>query len=218
MFKLTAKKRESGKGLENLKAEGMIPAVFYGFKRETTPIAVSLKDFRKIWREAGESSAIVLETEAGPVDVLIHDMQTDPISDTPIHVDFLAIDMTKKITVAVPVEFEGEAPIVKGGTVTLVKVLHEVEVEALPKDLPHSLSVDVSAMDALDSQVLVKDIELPSGVTLITGADEVVASISEQKEEVEEVAPVSIADIELSEKKGKKDEEGGEAVAEESKE
>ncbi len=207
MLKLTSKKRESGQNLDALRKEGTLPAVFYGFKRETTPVSVSLKDFRKIWREAGESGTIVLETENGPIDVLVHDVQTDPISDTPIHVDFLAIDMNKKITVSIPLEFEGEAPIVKSGTATLVKVLHEIEVEALPKDLPHSISVDVSSLDSLDSQILVEHVKLPSGVSLVTPKEEVVASVSVQKEEVEEATPVSISDIELSEKKGKKDEE-----------
>ncbi len=88
-------------------------------------------------------------------------------------------------------------------------MLHELEIEALPKDLPHNLIVDISKLSALDSQILVKDISLPAGVVLLSGPEEVVAAISVAQEEPEEAAPApSIADIELSVEKGKKEEEG----------
>ena len=100
----------------------------------------------------------------------------------------------------------------------MVKVLHEIEIEALPKDLPHNLIVDISKLETLDDVILVSDIKLPSGVVAITNSTEVAASIVEQVEEKEEeVVPVDLSDIEV-EKKGKKDEEEGEGVKEENKE
>src|SRR3989338_4928762 len=207
MFTIKASKRDLDKKLDDLRKSGEIPAVFYGEGKTTTSITLSSIEFKKIWREAGESSAVKISTPDGDIDVLIHEVQVDPVTDEPIHVDFLAIDMKKKISVKVPLEFTGVAPAVKNGIGNLVKVLHEIEIEALPADLPHNLSVDISTLLGLENNILVSDIKLPSGVIAITKGDEVVASIIAQVEEKEEVAvPVDLSAIEV-EKKGKKEEE-----------
>ncbi len=139
-------------------------------------------------------------------------MQVDPVTDEPIHVDFLAIDMKKKIKVKVPLTFEGISNAVKTGLGNLVKVLHEIEIEALPADLPHSLFVDISKLETLDNNITVSDIKLPAGVVAITSGTEVVASIVAQVEEKEEVAVApDLSAIEV-EKKGKKEEEGAPAA------
>ena len=208
MFTIKDKKRSADVKLDALRKGGEIPAVFYGAGKETTSISLSTVEFKKIWREAGESSAVKVTTADDAVDVLIHEVQVDPVTDEPIHVDFLAIDMKKKIQVEVPLVFEGISNAVKSGIGNLVKVLHEVEVEALPADLPHELVVDISTLEGLENQVFVSDIKLPKGVTLVTEGAEVVASIVAQVEEKEEVAaPVDLTAIEV-EKKGKKEEEG----------
>lgn len=210
MFAIKAKTRDDSVKVDALRKEGEIPAVFYGAGKETTPISVGTIEFKKVWREAGESSAVKITTPLGIIDALIHEVQVDPITEEPIHVDFLAIDMKKKITVGVPLEFIGISNAVKGGIGNLVKSIHELEVEALPADLPHSLSVDISKLETLNDQIFVYDVELPPGVTLISNPSDVVASIIEQVEEKEEeVAPVDLSAIEV-EKKGKKDEEGAE--------
>jgi len=207
MLTLTAKNRDIKGDLEALRKGGELPAVFYGAGKESTSISIPTVEFKKIWNKAGESSTVKITTPEGSVDVLIHEVQVDPVSDEPIHVDFLVIDMKKKITVEVPLEFTGVSEAVKGGLGTLVKVLHEVEVEALPADLPHNFIIDISKLQTVDSQILVSDIKLPTGVIMITKGTEVVASIALQKEEKEEVAPVDLSAIEV-EKKGKKEEEG----------
>ncbi|MFA6300978.1 MAG: 50S ribosomal protein L25 [Candidatus Paceibacterota bacterium] len=215
MFSIKAKNRDVGTKLDALRKGGEIPAVFYGAGKTSTPIAISTIEFKKVWRDAGESSAVKISTEEGKnIDVLIHEVQVDPVTDEPMHVDFLAIDMKKKIKVNVPLVFEGISNAVKSGIGNLVKVLHEVEIEALPNDLPHDLVVDLSKLETLDSQIFVSDIKLPAGVVIIDAPTEVVASIVEQVEEKEEVVPVDLSAIEV-EKKGKKDEEGTEAAAEE---
>ena len=214
MFSIKAKKRNAGNS-QSLRKEGEIPAVFYGMGKTSTPISVKNVEFKKIWHKAGESSTvkILMDKEAGgDVDTLIHEVQTDPVTEEPIHVDFLAIDMNKPIRVKVPIEFEGVSEAVKGGLGTMVKVMHEVEVEALPKDLPQKLVVDISKLATLEDQIFISDIKLPEGVTMIANEADVVASVAEQKEEVEEVAaPVDLSAIEVSEKKGKKDLPAGEA-------
>lgn len=213
MLALKAKKRDIGGKLETLRKGGELPAVFYGAGKASTSISISTIDFKKIWNKAGESSTIKISLPEGEVDALIHEVQTDPVTDQPTHVDFLVIDMSKKIKVKVQLEFTGISDAVKSGLGTLVKVLHEVEIEALPKDLPHNLIVDISKLKDLQSQVLVSDLALPAGVIMITKGNEVVASVAEQKEEKEEVAaPVDLTAIEV-EKKGKKEEEGAEGAA-----
>lgn len=220
MLKIQAEKREDDAKLGLLRKSGKIPAVFYGAGKETTSISIPVIEFKKVWREAGESSAVKISTSKGDIDVLIHEVQVDPITDEPIHVDFLAIDMKKKIQVKVPLVFEGVSNAVKSGIGNLVKVLHEIEVEALPADLPHNLVVDISKLETLEDNIIISDVKLPFGVTAITAATDVVASVIAQVEEKEEVAaPVDLSAIEV-EKKGKKDEEGaaGEAPAGEKEE
>ena len=206
MFVITAKKRDSSVQLDSLRKGGEIPAVFYGMGKDTTPISVSTVEFKKAWRDAGESSPVKVSAPDGEIDALIHEVQVDPITDEPIHVDFLAIDMKKKIQVSVPLEFEGVSPAVKAGLGNLVKVIHEVEVEALPSDLPHNLVVDISKLATLEDQIFISDIKLPNGVSMINNPEDIVASIVMQVEEKEEATPVDLSSIEV-EKKGKKEEE-----------
>lgn len=195
-----------------LRAEEKVPAVYYGANTPATSIAVSVRDFVKVWQEAGETTMVTLDFGIEKVAALIHDMQYHPITNVPTHIDFLVVDMNKEIEVAVPIEFTGLAEAEKGGLGTVVKVLHEVEIKALPGDLPHEFVVDVTRLATLDDQVHVRDIALPKGVTMVTGAEEVVALVSAYKEEVEETAPtMDLESIEV-EKKGKKEEEGGAEV------
>ncbi len=213
---LTATKRSKNDNLGVIRSNGMIPGVVYGVRVENTMVSVSSIDFEKILKIAGESSTIVLEIKkettkdktketSQKVDVLIHDIQLDPVKGNPRHIDFLAIDMNKAIVVKVPIEFIGVAPAEKDGLGVLVKVLHEVEIEALPKDLPHNVTVDVSVLLALNDQIHVKDIVVPKGITVKTHTDEVVALIGAIKEEPVEEVPVDLSAIEV-EKKGKQEE------------
>ncbi len=208
MQTLTATKRSKTDKLVTVRNNGMVPAVVYGARVENTSISVSSIDFIKAFKEAGESSTLMLDIEGKKIDVLIHDVQVDPVKGFPIHVDFLAIDMSKPVEVQVPLEFIGVAPAEKSGLGSLMKVLHEVHIEALPKDLPHAITVDITSLETLQNQIHVKDIVLPKGVTMITNAEEVVALVAPAKAEKEEEAPVDLSAIEV-EKKGKKDEEGG---------
>lgn len=206
MLSLKAQDREITENLMQMRKTDQLPAVFYGMGNESTPITISKIDFKKIWKQAGESSTIKITTPKISVDALIQEVQTDPVSDEPIHVDFLVVDMNKVVEVEIPLEFIGVSEIVKSGLGILVKVLHEITVEALPKDLPNKIEIDISKLISTDSQILVSDIIVPATVKIITKESEVVASIAVQKEEVVEEAEVDLSAIEV-EKKGKKEEE-----------
>ncbi len=217
MIKLKVEKRDLNDNINQLRKAGKIPAVFYGKKETSTPILVAKSEFEKVLKEAGESTIINLHGDGIDVDVLIQDVDFDPVKDLARHADFYAIQKDKKIEVKIPLEFIGESKAVKELGGILVKVMHEVEIEALPKDLPHSLSVDISVLESFTDTVTAKDIKLPSGVELKVKPDEVVASVYEPKEEVAEVAPVDLSTIEVQ-KKGKEAKEGEESAEEPKKE
>lgn len=211
MLKLVSKSRNAfGKGLKKARAAGDLPGILYGPKEATLNIFVDVKQFKRVFREAGESSVIDLATESGDKDVLIKDVAFHSTSGEPIHVDFYAIEKGKKVEVDVPLVFDGVSPAVKDLGGTLVKVMHELPIEAMPKDLPHNIAVDISVLVDLESQILVKDLKIPAGVELKVDGDEVVAAITVAKEEEEAPAePVDLSAIEV-EKKGKQEEEGEE--------
>jgi large subunit ribosomal protein L25 len=212
MITLTASARsEKGKRASALFDAGKMPAVVYGPKQESTPITLSAKEFEKVLKQAGESSVIEL-SGVGPatLQVLIHEVEHDPVTHTPRHADFYAIEKGAKVEVAVPFDFVGESPAVKGGN-NLVKVMHELEIEAAPADLPHDIKVDISTLANVGDQIHVKDLALPAGVVAKVGEDEVIALIQEVQEEKEEVvAPIDMDAIEV-EQKGK-GEEGAETA------
>ena len=203
---LKAAKRAIEEKLHKIRQEGNIPAVFYGPKEASTPITLSEVEFVKAWRKAGESSIIALEADGETHDALIQEVDVDPVTGKVRHADFYIVEKGKKVQVNVPLVFEGVAPAIKELAGTLTKVLHEVEIEAKPADLPHELTVSIDSLVDFDAKVLAKDIKLPAGVTLITDPGEVVALVSEVKEEVES-APVDLSAIGISVEKGKKEEE-----------
>ncbi len=208
MLTLEAQKRSIfGKALRKSRGTGLLPAIIYGGKMEAESLFIDTGTFKKVWREAGESTIVSIKTAEGTKDTLIHDVSFHPVSGEPLHVDFYAIDTKKPIEVSVPLEFVGVSGAVKNLGGILVKVLHELRIEVLPKELPHSLSVDISKLDNIGDQLIAKDISLPSSASLVTNSEEVVAIISIAKEEEPEAGPVDLSAIELSEKKGKKEEE-----------
>jgi len=213
MITLNAEKRDTKLKVDLLRKNGKLPAVFYGKKEKSTPIMLSEREFHKAIKSAGESSIIVLKGEWGEVESLINDIDRDPVTGAFRHADFYVIEKGKKVKVKIPIEFLGVSPAVKDLGGTLVKVMHELEIEAMPKDLPKNISIDIASLVNFESQILAKDIKLPGGVTLTVGAEEVIAAVSEAKEEEEApAAPVDLSTIEV-EKKGKEAKEGEEGEA-----
>lgn len=208
VLELKAKKRTAGKAVDALRKDGGMPAVVYGPQQESFPIEVSAKDFTKTLNEAGESTVVSLSVEGEEHNVLIQDVDYDPVTNMPRHADFYAVVKGQKVNVEVELIFSGEAPAVKEKDGNLVKALHELEVEGDPMNLPHELTVDLSTLKEIHDQILAKDIQLPEGVTLLTKPDDVVVTVIEAVEEKEPEPAPDIASIELSQEKGKKEEEG----------
>ena len=208
MLSLTVEKRADLGKLEALRSAGKLPAVYYGPKEATTPISMSLVEFKKVWKKAGESSVIILKDGSNEHEALIHEVDKHPLTGEPRHADFYVIEKGKKVTVHVPIIFAGVSPAVKDKGGILVKVHREVEVEAGARDLPHELTIDISKLVELSDVIHAKDIVLPAGVDLKINPEEVVASIAEAKEEVVEApAAIDMSAIEV-EAKGKEAKEG----------
>jgi len=190
MLELKAESRkELGRKANTLRRKGFLPAVVYGEKVISQSISIPLRDFEKAYREAGESTILKLEVSSDGkkenYNVLIHDIRNDPLKGNPIHADFYVVRMDKKITTDVPIKFIGESPAVKGEGGILVKVLQEVEVEALPADLPHELGIDVSRLAAIEDQLTVKDIVLPRGVEITNNPEDVIVLVEPPRSEEE---------------------------------
>lgn len=223
MQTLIAQKRDIlGKKVKSLRKEGFIPAVLYGNKKESTSIVVKDKDFFRVWKTAGESSVLTLEIDGKKENVLIHDVSFDPIKDNPIHADFLAVEMDKPIKVNVKINFIGESPAVKAGG-SLIKVIHELHIEALPKNLPQEVGVNISFLAQMESSIKIADIKISGDFKILNNPNDIVALVEAPKTEeelkAEESAGKSIEDIEVVEKKKKETEteEGKEEKKEEPK-
>lgn len=218
LMELTATKRAAlGKGVAELRAAGQMPAVVYGPKQESTPITLNQKEFEKAFKSAGESTVIALKVDGEQMNVLVHDVDRDPVTSVARHADFYAVVKGQKVEVKISLEFVGESPAVKAGA-NLVKTLYEIEVKAEATNLPHGLTVDVSVLTEVGSQILAQDIALPAGVELVTNPEEVVAIAAEAKEEALDTPVVGpdMAAIGESVERGKSaDEEGAEGGADE---
>jgi large subunit ribosomal protein L25 len=214
MLSLNIQKRDMKVGAEKIRKGGQIPAIFYGPKETSTPIVIDAIAFKKVWKQAGESSVIILKDAAGNEhESLINDIDIHPLSGEPRHADFYVIEKGKKVEVALPLIFEGIAPAVKDFGGILVKVRRDIDIEAAPRDLPQNIKVDVSKLTELTSVILAKDLPVPAGVEIKIGPDEVIASIAVAKEEVEEApAAIDMSAIEV-EAKGKEVKEGEEGAA-----
>lgn len=197
---------ERGKKLRKLREAEKIPAVVYGPKEDTISISLDGREFEKAFKQAGESTVVVLKGGGEEREVLIHDISFDPLRGNISHVDFYAVKKGQKVTVHVPLNFVGEAPAIKlGGSLT--KALHELEVTAEPSKLPHEIEVDISSLNTFEDHIRVKDLNLPKGVEVVNNPEDTVALVSEAEEEVEEAPIVDISAIEV-EAKGKEKTDG----------
>ncbi len=188
MEELKVQKRDIlGSKVRQLRADGLVPAELYGAGVPNVHLSVPVDEFNTIYKEAGEHSIININIDGDVRHTLIQNIQVNPITDEMLSIDFRQVKMDEKVITRVPLSFEGEAPAVKllGGV--LVKVADEVEVEALPADLPSNIVVDVSALEEFDQNIHVKDIPKIGKFEFITDPDTVVATVSApREEEVEE--------------------------------
>jgi len=218
------KREEIKKGLRRLRASGKIPAELYGHGIENIHLSVSKKEFGKIFKEAGEHTVINVKLGADSRPVLIQDVNEDPLTGQIRHVDFYQVKMDEKIKAMIPITFIGESQAVKEKSGVLVKALQELEVEALPGNLPHEIEVDISVLDSVGKSLYVSDIKLKGDVEIIIEPETVVASITDLAPEEIEEAPVSVEDVkvegeeEVEARRKDKEAKAGEEKAENEKE
>lgn len=211
-MELTVQKREIfGKKTKALKQQGFIPAELYGHGLANLHLMVPAKDFSKVFKEAGESTLIKLKIDSSTgedkFNVLIHDFQKNYLTDEFSHIDFYSVRMDEKIKTSVPLEFTGEAPAVKEMGGTLVKAMQEVEIEALPADLPHHISVDVSSIKEIGDSIFIKDLNFGKGVKILVELETVVATVAELAKEEEIKPEVKVEDIKVEGEEKKKERE-----------
>jgi len=189
---LNAQSRSESNGkAKNIRTTGFIPAVIYGFGKENKNIKVKKHDFEKVFAIAGEFNLVDLSIdEALPAKVIIKDVQRDGLTDGVIHIDFYQVDMTKKITTEIPLNFVGEAKAIKELGGTLVKNMDTVEVKCLPGDLVSHIDVDISRLEFFDQFIRLHDLILPHGIALAQETNEAVVGVVEIK--IEEEAPKSV--------------------------
>jgi large subunit ribosomal protein L25 len=223
-FKIKAEKRDVfGKNASRrLRRERMIPAILYGGDVSNVPLTLRKQDVFMILRsDTGENTVFQVSFDSEIRDVMIKELQRDPVTDEILHADFVHIAMDKVIQVSVPVMSVGEAVGVKaeGGFVDFIT--REVEVECLPKDIPEHIEIDISDLH-LRQSLKAGDITLPEGVKLITSSDTILVMIEvpvkEEEIEVEEEIEEVIGEEEEPEVIGKdkleKEKEGEEAEEE----
>lgn len=192
MPNLQAEKRSNiGSRLNAMRKDGVLPAVLYGEGVPSTPLSVPAREFEKVFREAGETSLVTLKVGDAAYNVLIHDIAVDPLSLKPIHADFYAVRMDKPIEANVPLTFTGTSPAVEQEGGILVKVMHELEVKALPQDLPHEIVVSIEGLAKIGDKLHVKDLTLPAGVTAKAPVEEVVALVEPPRAEAELEVPAA---------------------------
>ena len=197
-----------GKAVKALRRGGLIPAELYGHGFENAHLAVNRKEFAKALQEAGESTIIKLKVkseklngsgEEKEINALVHDIQKDFLTDEIIHIDFHQVRMDEKIKADVLLEFVGEAPAVKEFGGVLNKTISEIEVEALPGDLPRSFQVDISVLKELNQSIYIKDLKISKGVEILVAPETVIMTVTPpvEEEKVEEVTPVDLTAVKV---------------------
>ncbi len=210
MISLQAKLRTSlGKRTNAGRANGTIPAVVYGPGVKNANIEVQEKEFIKVLRKAGESSLVELVIDGKEKrSVLISEIQQNHVTDQVIHVDFFQASLKEEVQVMVPLVFEGVALAEKDLGGTLNKNFLEIEVKALPQNLPHEIKVNIDSLKTFEDSILVKDLIVPKEVTILKNPDEIVASVLPAQKVEEELAKEiteDVGSIEKVEKEKKED-------------
>ncbi len=216
MLTLKAKIRSVfGKEVEQLRSRGELPAVLYGPGiKESLNLQVGAKDFIRVFQETGRTSFLQLEVEsesgkAKSFLVMVKDLQKDPIKLSISHIDFYQPATDKEIKVMVPLVFTGESNAVKNLNGNLLKNIQQIQVQALPQNLPHQIEIDLTPLDEIGKMILVKDLKIPEGVKVLKHAEEIVVQVTEQQkieEELEKPVEEKVEEVEKVEKEKKEEE------------
>ncbi len=211
----------TGKKVKKSRAKGIIPAVVYGHGVEKPEnIFVDLKEFRKVYEEAGTSALVDLTIDdKKPIKVLLTEPQVHYLTGTPVHVDMRAIKMSEKLETAIPLTFVGEAPAVEELEGNLITNKDEINVRCLPGDLISEIEVDIAVLKTFDDQVKISDLNIPSTIEVLDDEEEVIATVAApiSEEELEaELAEDTTAEEAAVEELGKDEESAEDEKAESS--
>lgn len=202
---------------------GRIPAVLYGHKVKNMNLSVDGKEFGPIYKAVGESTILNLSVEGEKThrNVLVHDVSLHPVESFISHIDFYEVKMDEKIKTRVPLVFEGESSAVKAESGVLIKNIYEVEVEALPQNLPHEIKVDISKLVTFQDAITLADLFIPAGVKAYGDPKEIIAKVAPPRTESEiaalseeVVAKVEDVKVEGEEKRKEKEEAAAKEVKE----
>lgn len=193
-FELEVSKRDvKGKKVRFLRRGGLIPCNIFGHGIESVPVQVDVRKLSHLLARAGGTDLISLKMgdATSPSRVLIRDVQRNPMTGEPIHVDFYQVRMTEKLKAEVPLIFVGEAPASKLKNVSLLHAMNTLQIEALPDDLPHNIEVDISSLALPEDAVHVKDIKVGGKITILTDPDQMIIKVAEVRKAVEEEVPAA---------------------------
>lgn len=207
---INASKRElTGKKVDKLRREGYLPAVLYGAHLEPMPILLNYRESAKTLGTTSSSSLVSVMVDGVEYTALVREKQRDTLKGIYLHIDFLAVSLTETIKTRVTIELVGESPAVNELDGILITGLNEIEVEALPQDLPEKITVDISILKEIGDSITVSQLPLSEKVTVHTSPDETVVNISQGTyEEVEPEEELESKEIEPEViEKGKKEEE-----------
>jgi len=198
IMELIANKREIlGKKVKSLRRQGLVPAVVFGKELGSIPLELNRNDFREAYRQVGENGLLHLKVVGQTYSVLLHELQIDPVTRELLHVDFFQVDLTKRVTVSIPLVVVGESPAVQSGTGLLLTLLTEVEAECLPTDIPAEIAVDISSLSEVGDSFTVDMLPINQNeITIALAGSEVVAKIvpATMEEEVEEAPSEEISE------------------------
>ena len=186
MLTLTSQQRTPKQNVAQIRKAGFIPAVLYGPSTAPISLQVEQKAFGKVYQEAGESALITLEIGGESAPVLVRDIQLHPMRSQILHIDFYQPRLDEAIEITVPLVFMGESAAVKDLGGTLIRNLQEVDVRALPQDLPHEIKVDISKLATFEDYITIKDLVQAAGVEILREAEDMVAQVV-PVEDVEQV-------------------------------
>ena len=195
-LELEVLKREvKGKKVRFLRRGGLIPCNIYGNGIESQPVQVEARKLGQIIARAGGTDLIALKIGGTdtPGMVLIRDVQRNPMTGEPIHVDFYQVNMAEKLKADVPLVFTGAAPALKLKNVSLLHAMTALQVEALPDDLPHNIEVDISGLALPEQSIHVKDLKVSSKITILADPDQMLIKVAEVRKAVEEVPAAEVA-------------------------
>ncbi len=211
-----------GRKVKQIRKQGFIPATIYGKGLESKSVQFLGVELEKLFEEVGESTLVNLILENESLPILFRNPQYHVVGGNLIHIDCYKVNLREKISAMVPIELVGESQAVKDGN-TLVTVTDEVEVEALPADLPEKIEIDLSLLETLESTITVADISIDlSKLEIKTDKEQLIAKVEEPRAEEEIIAPaeeIAPEDVPAMNQKTEEEKEAGEkAKTEEEKE